>query len=87
LAELIPGDRVFVGCGPLSHVAFFFRRDETKKRLLFLDPNYEFWQPTHNSCVTSFEFVEDKHNRYLSSVPEDDVESMIEAVITLRGTR
>lgn len=87
LAELIPGDRVFVGCGPLSHVAFFFRRDETKKRLLFLDPNYEFWQPTHNSCVTSFEFVEDKHNRYLSSVPEDDVELMIEAVITLRGTR
>jgi hypothetical protein len=87
LAELIPGDRVFVGCGPLSHVAFFFRRDEAKKRLLFLDPNYEFWQPAHNSCVTSFEFVEDKHKRYLSSIPEEDAESMIEAVITLRDAR
>lgn len=87
LAELSPGDRVFLDCGPLSHVAFFFRRDNERKRLLFLDPNYEFWHPSHNSCVTSHELVEGLHKRYLSSIPEIEVAEMLSAVLTMRDKR
>lgn len=84
LSELIPGDRVFLSCGPLAHVAILYRRDASSHKLLFIDTAYEFWQPTHNDCVKNFELLEDKHHRYLSVVDEEDVKSMLVASITIR---
>lgn len=82
--ELVPGDRVFLSCGPLAHVAVLYRRERVTKKLLFIDNLYEFWQPSHNSCVKNFALVEDKHKRYLSAVDEADVAGMLQASITVR---
>ncbi len=85
IAALTPGDRVFVSCGAFAHVTLLYRRDRESKKLLFIDPLYEFWNPTINSCVSKFELLPDKNRRYLSSVSEDDIAEMLQAVITVRN--
>lgn len=87
LSSLRPGDRIFVNCGPLAHVSILYKRDIQRRLLYFIDPTYEFWQQSHNSCVNSFDLVEDAHKRYLSVLTEDDVADMLQAVIVARNSR
>jgi hypothetical protein len=85
LANLQPNDMVVVRCGILTHIATIFRIEKIENRVLFSDPLWEFWQPSHNSCVNSFELVKGSYNRFLASVSLEDVGSMIEAVVTVRN--
>lgn len=84
MAELSPGDRVFVNCGGLAHVAVLYRRSRETGELLFLDPLHQFWQPSHNSCVTHYQLKHELANRYLTVVKEAEVEDMLQAVFTFR---
>ena len=84
MAELNPGDRVFVNCGGLAHVAVLYRRSTETGELLFLDPLHQFWQPSHNSCVTSYQLKHERANRYLTVVKEAEVEEMLQAAFTFR---
>jgi len=82
--ELRAGDIVWVGCGPFSHTAWVFAIDRNHDSIKFVDANYEFWKPSHNSCVKTLSF---EHFRYGYSSPTlklSDVAPMIEAVGTLR---
>ena len=84
MAELKPGDRVFVNCGGLAHVTILYRRSAETGELLFLDPLHQFWQPSHNSCVTNYQLKHERANRYLTAVKEADVEEMLQAAFTFR---
>lgn len=84
MAELKPGDRVFVNCGGLAHVTILYRRNAGTGELLFLDPLHQFWQPSHNSCVTSYQLKHERANRYLTVVKEAEVEEMLQAAFTFR---
>jgi hypothetical protein len=87
ISELEPGDRVFVSCGPLAHVTILYRRDRNSRKLLFVDPLYEFWVPSVNTCVSKFDLVEDRNRRFLTAIGEEDVAEMLQAVITVRDAR
>jgi hypothetical protein len=82
-----PGDRVFVRCGPLSHVAMVYKLDRAGNKIYFADAAFQFWQPSHNSCVTSFSLTEHTLHRYLSSVSASEVKDILQAVITIRDSR
>lgn len=84
MAELKPGDKVFVNCGGLAHVTILYRRSAETGELLFLDPLHQFWQPSHNSCVTNYQLKHERANRYLTVVKEADVENMLQAAFTFR---
>ncbi|TIX91116.1 hypothetical protein [Rhizobium sp. P44RR-XXIV] len=78
------GDRVFVRCGPLSHVAMVYSVDRAKGEVLFADAAYQFWQKEQNACITSFRLVASDAARPLTSVSMDDVTRVLEAIITVR---
>lgn len=88
MSEISSGDVVFLRCGPLSHVAFLQRANRENGTLDFADPIYEYWQPTHNDCVSSFDLVKDGDpSIYVSRIRAADVEEMLQAVFTLRNPR
>lgn len=84
-SNLQPNDMLIVRCGPLTHITKISKIDREEGKILFSDPLWEFWQPTHNSCVNMFSVVKDSYNRFFPSIPLQDVSSMIEAVVTLRN--
>jgi hypothetical protein len=84
-SNLQPNDVLVVRCGLFTHITKIARIDLHENKVLFSDPLWEFWQPSHNSCVSSFELVRDSYNRFFPSVPLTDVSSMTEAVITIRS--
>jgi hypothetical protein len=85
LASLLtPIDELSVRCGPLAHYAKIYRIDRERGRVDFVDGLFEFWQPTHNPCVTAFDLVPFINGGFLASVPLRDVLPMIQGVITFR---
>jgi hypothetical protein len=84
LNVLLPGDQVFVSCGVLNHYAIVWKVDKKNKKLYFLDPFFEFWQPHVNVCITSSHQVPYKYNRYLTEVSSDEVKKIVVAIITIR---
>jgi hypothetical protein len=82
--SLGPGDYVFVRCGTLTHMAIVYSIDENTSRINFADGLFQYWQPSHNSCVTDFHLTPYRHGGYLASVALRDVTPLIQAVITFR---
>lgn len=85
LASLvIPSDTIFVRCGGLPHVAMVHHVDRAQNRIYLSDGLWEFWQPSHNSCITHFDLVPFQHGGFLVAVPLSEFGSVLKAVSTLR---
>ena len=84
LKEIRAGDNIWVSCGGLSHTATVFSADVEKDELLLVDATYEFWQPSHSSCVTSLRHQPFKYGFYLPTLKLSEVAPMIDAVGTYR---
>ena len=85
MENLQNGDRLVVRCGQLTHMAIVWSVDA--RNVVFLDPFYEFWQPTHNVCVKHMNLIAYKYSRLLVGVPRDEVGKMLEAIATIRDAR
>lgn len=86
ISNIQPGDRVFVRCGPMSHVAMVYRIDLQHDAIYFADSAYQFWQVNEGSYIKSFNLVEHDFHRFLSQIPISDLRGMLEAVITIRDS-
>lgn len=87
IKEIGPSDSIWVSCGPLSHRATVFSIDLKKDELLLVDPMYEFWLPTHNSCISRLSHEHYKYGFYLPKVKVSEVVTMIDAVGTYRSAQ
>jgi hypothetical protein len=87
VALLGPSDYAVVRCGAITHVAMVHHVDRVADRLYFADGLFQYWQPSHNSCITRFDLLPFAHGGFLAAVPIHDVEPMIQAVATLRDRR
>jgi hypothetical protein len=84
---LLPGDQILVNCGPLNHYAIIWSNDISKHQITLLDPFYEFWQTSHNECVTSFkkdDYTYKSYKRSLIKIKSQDLQNMIVAAFTIR---
>jgi hypothetical protein len=85
LASVIgPSDYVFLRCGELSHVATIHHVDRGQDRVYLSDGLWEYWQPSHNSCISRFELMPFQHGGFLVEVPLSEFTAIVEAVATLR---
>jgi hypothetical protein len=82
---LLPGDTIHVSCGPLSHTTVVFSLDAKKDTILLVDPLFQFWQPTHNSCISTFTLKHYKYGFYLTEVKLSEVVKVIDAIQTTRS--
>lgn len=57
-----------------------FQIKEQEDLLFLIDPTYEFWQPTHNSCISSLTHTHYKYGFYLPTVKISEVSTMLDAV-------
>jgi len=83
-ANALPGDQIVIRCGRLSHYANVWAIDKSKNEMYLLDPFDEFWQPSHNRCVTMFERKPYKYKRHLIRVSYAEVQKMLVAVLAVR---
>lgn len=81
---LSPSDMIVVGCGDLVHMARIYRLDPSAGTVDFVDGLFEYWQSSHNSCISKFQFVPFIHGGYLIRVPLRDVAAIVQAVMTSR---
>jgi hypothetical protein len=79
-----PSDYVFVRCGALAHVAVIHHVDQASDRIYLVDGLWQFWQPSHNSCITNFDLVPVQHGGFLAEVSLSDLIGILEAIATLR---
>jgi hypothetical protein len=84
LANIVPGDGIFVRCGPLAHYAVVWKIDRARSRIFMHDDLFEFWMPSHNECISQFNFVSLKEGRYIVELSMDEVAPIIEAAETTR---
>jgi hypothetical protein len=84
LENMLAGDQIMVQFGRLAHYAIVWAVDKDNQRVLLLDPFDEFWQPSHNSCVTFFDRKAYKHNRHLVHLSLTEVQQMLVVVMTIR---
>lgn len=84
LENMLAGDQIMVRCGRLAHYAIVWAVDRDNQRVLLLDPFDEFWQPSHNPCITFFERKDYKHNRHLVHLLLSELQPMLIAVMTIR---
>jgi hypothetical protein len=82
--QLSPGDDVFVRCGFLTHVARLYKIDREAGTLSFVDGLFEYWQPSHNSCITTFDLTPFKLGGFLARVSLREILPMIQGVVTFR---
>ena len=85
LSNILRDDTVIVRCGPISHVAVVYNFTEQQDRILFIDPLYEYWQPSHNACMSGYQLVDGPNNGYLVSVSASEVSAILQGVITRRA--
>ena len=83
-AKLRAGDTVIVRCGPITHLAVAYKIDESRDRIYFADGLFQYWQPTHNSCIKSFTLTPYEYGGFLAGVSLKEITPMIQAVITFR---
>jgi tetratricopeptide (TPR) repeat protein len=84
LENTLAGDQVVVRCGRMVHYAIVWAVDRKNQKVLLLDPFDEFWQPSHNPCITFFERKSYKGHRHLVNLLLPEFQSMIVAVMTIR---
>ena len=82
--RLSPSDYVVVRCGPLTHIAEIYGIDRQAGTVNFVDGLFEYWQPTHNSCITKFDLIPYKFGGFLARVSLGEVLPMVQAAITFR---
>jgi hypothetical protein len=82
--NIVAGDTIHVRCGAIAHTAVVFSADRSRDELLMLDPYFQYWQPTHNSCISSFSLVHYKYGYYFTKLKLSEVQNMLDAVQTLR---
>lgn len=87
LDNIFAGDGLYVRCGALAHFGVVWRLDKAKKEIYLRDDLFEFWQPSHNECISHFALVPIGPGRYLVKLAYDEVLPMIEAIQTLRDDR
>ncbi len=80
----LPGDQIVVRCGRLSHYSTVWSIDKSKNEVYLLDPFDEFWQPSHNRCVTAYEHQPYKYKRYLTRVSYSELQEILVAVFSIR---
>jgi hypothetical protein len=85
MANLLPDDTVIVRCGPLSHVAVLYKVNSSSDELWFSDPLYEYWQPSHNACMSNYRLVDGPDNGFLVIVSLKEVMATLQGVITRRA--
>jgi hypothetical protein len=85
--HLTPSDVVVTRCGPFTHMATIYKIDRKVGTVGFVAGLFEFWQPTHNSCVTKFDLVPFVHGGYLATVSLQELLPMIQEVITYRDRK
>jgi hypothetical protein len=84
LSVIGPSDYVFVSCHSLSHVAMVHHIDRGTNLVYLIDGLWQFWQPSHNSCISQFDLVPFKHGGFLAKVSLADLGVVLKAVVTLR---
>jgi hypothetical protein len=87
MASVLPGDEIMIRCGRLAHVATVWATRAPAGRMLLLDPFFEFWQPSHNRCITEMSIVPYGSRRELLSIKRSEIEPILAAVITVRDRR
>ena len=84
-AEVHAGDKVWVTCGALSHTAEVFFIDRARDVVHLVDATWEFWQPSHNDCVTALAFERTAYGFYAVALKWSQVVPIIDAVGSLRS--
>jgi hypothetical protein len=82
--KLTAGDTVIVRCGPITHLAVVYKIDKSGDRIYFADGLFQYWQPTHNSCIKTFKLTPHQHGGFLAGVSLKEITPMIQAVMTFR---
>lgn len=83
--NILAGDQILVQCGHLAHYAIVWAVDIENQQIILLDPFDEFWQPSHNLCINSFERKDYKYNRHLVHLSLKEVQQILVAVMTIRN--
>ncbi len=78
--EIGVGDTIHVRCGGMAHTAVVFGVDAARDQLLLADPLLQFWQPTHNTCISSFDEVHLRYGYYLARLKLSEVGEILDAV-------
>ncbi len=84
-AEVRAGDKVWVTCGALSHTAEVFDIDRARDIVRLVDATWEFWQPSHNDCVTAFAHERTAYGFYVVALKWSQLVPIIDAVGSLRS--
>ncbi len=84
-AEARAGDKVWVTCGALSHTAEVFDIDRARDVVRLVDATWEFWQPSHNDCITAFAHERTAHGFYVVALKWSQLVPIIDAVGSLRS--
>jgi hypothetical protein len=87
LRMLLPADRLFVRCGPLSHVAVVVKTDAGSDELWLSDPFYRYWDPATNPCFRTMRIADGPSGSKLSVLRASEVAKALVAVGTVRGGR
>jgi tetratricopeptide (TPR) repeat protein len=87
-SRLLNGDSIVVRCGLLTHEATLWSLPSNHSDyVLLLDPYYEFWQPSHNACVSHLKLIPYRYQRDLVQVRFSEMRNILQAVITIRDSR
>lgn len=78
--QLSAGNTIHVRCGGLAHTAVVFKVDRQQDQILLMDPLYQFWQPSHNSCITNFKLTHYRYGYYLTQLSLSEVAGIVIAV-------
>lgn len=79
------GDRVYVRCGALAHVATVFSVAPESDEIVFVDGLFEYWEPEKNFCISDFSQPHWKYGYHHTRLRLSEVAAMLVAVESTRG--
>ena len=85
ISNILPDDTIIVRCGPIAHVAVVYKLNLNQDEIWLTDPLYEYWQPSHNACMSKYGLIDGPDNGYLVVVSAKEVEATLQGVITQRA--
>jgi hypothetical protein len=80
--RLSAGDTIHVRCGGLAHTTVVFKVDGQLDQIFLMDPLYQYWQPSHNSCITNFNLAHYRYGYYLTQLKLSEIAGIVIAVQT-----
>jgi hypothetical protein len=78
------GDTVHVRCGALAHTAVIWSVNRGRDELVLMDPLFQYWQPSHNDCVTTFSLFHFRYGYYFTRLSFKEVLPLVDAVESVR---